>query len=64
MDIRSQVASDEIETLRLAQRGTTFEFTDQRAEDLMREWIKDAASLETALDEARLQFPLPEAFGG
>ena len=29
----------------------------------MHEWIKDAASLETALDEARLQFPALEAFG-
>ena len=28
----------------------------------MREWIRDAASLETALDDARLQFPAPEAF--
>lgn len=64
MNIHSQVAVDEIETLRLAKRGTSFEFSDQRAENLMREWIKDAASLETALDEARLQFPAPEAFGG
>jgi superfamily II DNA or RNA helicase len=64
MNIHSAIAADEIETLRLAERGTTFEFSDQRAEELMREWIKDAASLETALDEARLQFPAPEAFGG
>jgi superfamily II DNA or RNA helicase len=64
LDIRSQVAANEIETLRLAERGTTFEFSDQRAESLMLEWIKDAASLETALDEARLQFPALEAFGG
>jgi superfamily II DNA or RNA helicase len=64
MNIHSAIAADEIETLRLAERGTTFEFSDQRAEDLMREWIKDAASLETALDEARLQFPSLEAFGG
>lgn len=64
MDIREHVAVSEIETLRLAERGTSFEFSDQRAESLMREWIKDAASLETALDEARLQFPAPEAFGG
>jgi hypothetical protein len=63
LNLSSQVAADEIETLRLAERGTTFEFSDQRAETLMREWIKDAASLETALDEARLQFPAPEAFG-
>ena len=64
MNIHSAIAADEIETLRLAERGTSFEFSDQRAEELMREWIKDAASLETALDEARLQFPTPEAFGG
>ncbi|MEU2043279.1 DEAD/DEAH box helicase family protein [Nocardia niwae] len=33
------------------------EFTDQRVASLMEEWIKDAASLETAYDEVRLQFP-------
>jgi superfamily II DNA or RNA helicase len=62
LNLRENVAADEIETLRLAQRGTTFGFSDQRAESLMREWIKDAASVETALDDARLQFPAPEAF--
>jgi superfamily II DNA or RNA helicase len=62
LSLSGSVAADEIETLRLAQRGTTFGFSDQRAESLMREWIKDAASLETALDDARLQFPAPEAF--
>jgi hypothetical protein len=64
LNIRSQIAADEVEVLRLAERGTTFEFSDQRAESLMREWIKDAASLETALDESRLQFPDPAVFGG
>ncbi|SCG06283.1 Helicase conserved C-terminal domain-containing protein [Streptomyces sp. Ncost-T6T-2b] len=64
MNIRQQVAEDELEILRLTQRGTSFEFADQRAESLMREWIKDAASLETALDESRLQFPNPAVFGG
>lgn len=63
MNIHAQIAADEIETLRLAERGTSFEFSNQRAETLMREWIEDAASLETTLDEARLQFPAPEAFG-
>jgi superfamily II DNA or RNA helicase len=63
MDIHQHVAAGEIETLHLAERGTSFEFSDQRAEGLMREWIKDAASLERARDEARLQFPAPEAFG-
>lgn len=64
MNMREHVAADEIETLRLGSGGTTFEFTDQRVESLMREWIKDAASLETALDESRLQFPVPEVFSG
>ncbi|WP_405636319.1 DEAD/DEAH box helicase family protein [Streptomyces sp. NBC_01178] len=64
MNVRQQVAEDELEILRLTQRGTSFEFADQRAESLMREWIKDAASLETALDESRLQFPNPAVFGG
>lgn len=62
MNLKENVAASEMETLRLAQRGTTFGFSDQRAESLMREWIKDSASLETALDDARLQFPASEAF--
>jgi len=62
LNLREQVAADEIETLRL--NGNRFEFTDRRAESLMHEWIKDAASLETALDEARLQFPDPDIFAG
>ncbi|OEJ95155.1 DEAD/DEAH box helicase [Streptomyces thermolilacinus] len=33
------------------------EFNDQRVATLMEEWIRDAASLETAYDEHRLQFP-------
>jgi superfamily II DNA or RNA helicase len=61
MNLREQVSADEIETLRLAPTGTRFEFSDAQAESLMREWIKDAASLETALDEHRLQFPDPDA---
>lgn len=36
-------------------------FSDQRVGSLMDEWIKDAADLETAYDEARLQFPDPFA---
>ncbi|MEU3426188.1 DEAD/DEAH box helicase family protein [Streptomyces gardneri] len=64
LNIRQQIADDEVEILRLAERGTSFDFSDQRAESLMREWIKDAASLETSLEESRLQFPDPAAFGG
>ncbi|MBD0707663.1 MULTISPECIES: DEAD/DEAH box helicase family protein [unclassified Streptomyces] len=33
------------------------DFSDQKVATLMDEWIKDAASLETAYDEHRLQFP-------
>lgn len=33
------------------------DFSDQRVATLMDEWIQDAASLETAYDEHRLQFP-------
>ena len=62
LSLREQVAADEIETLRLS--GNRFEFTDREAESLMQEWIKDAAGLETALDEARLQFPDPDIFAG
>jgi superfamily II DNA or RNA helicase len=62
LNLREQVAADEIETLRL--NGNRFEFTDRQAESLMQEWIKDAASLETALDEARLQFPDPDILAG
>ena len=64
LNLRERVAADEVETLELRPIGARFEFTDQRAESLMREWIKDAASLETALDEARLQFPDPTVFVG
>ncbi|MEV4072015.1 DEAD/DEAH box helicase family protein [Nonomuraea fuscirosea] len=62
LNLRGKAAADEIETLRLAERGTAFEFSDERVESLMREWIQDAASLETALDQARLQFPASEVF--
>ena len=62
LNLREQVAADEIETVRL--NGNRFEFTDRQAESLMQEWIEDAASLETALDEARLQFPDPDIFAG
>jgi superfamily II DNA or RNA helicase len=60
MAMRDKVRSDEIETLTV-RAPNSFEFTDQRAESLMKEWLHDAASLETELDEARLQFPEPRA---
>ncbi|MEU6969651.1 DEAD/DEAH box helicase family protein [Kitasatospora aureofaciens] len=50
----------EIETLAKV-TPSSIDFSDQRVAALMDEWIKDAASLETAYDEHRLQFP--DAFG-
>ena len=44
------------EILRL-EGPSTISFTNQDVGSLMEAWIRDAASLETALDEARLQFP-------
>ncbi|MBR7833478.1 DEAD/DEAH box helicase family protein [Actinospica durhamensis] len=38
-------------------RGSRIDFSNQRVATLMEEWIKDAASLETAFDEHQLQFP-------
>lgn len=64
MNLRESVAADEVETLHVAGGEASFEFADQRVDGLMREWIRDAASLETALDEARLQFPSLESFTG
>ena len=46
---------NEIEILEHYQNDITF--TDQRAERLIDEWVKDAADLETTSDEAKLNFP-------
>ncbi|MFF7635533.1 DEAD/DEAH box helicase family protein [Kitasatospora sp. NPDC008050] len=46
----------EIETLARF-TPSNIDFSDQKVATLMDEWIKDAASLETAYDEHRLQFP-------
>ena len=46
----------EVEELSLP-GGSTIAFSDETAGTLLDYWIKDAASLETAADEVRLQFP-------
>lgn len=53
---RALDVKDELEVLRDFHHSK-IDFSDQRVADLMDEWIKDAASLETAYDEYRLQFP-------
>ncbi|MFG3196069.1 DEAD/DEAH box helicase family protein [Streptomyces sp. NPDC048208] len=50
----------EIETLAKI-TPSNIDFSDQKVATLMDEWIKDAASLETAYDEHRLQFPATRA---
>ena len=40
--------------------GKDITFNDAQAEGLLEQWIRDAADLETANDEARLQFLDPE----
>lgn len=50
----------EIETLAKV-TPSNIDFSDQKVATLMDEWIKDAASLETAYDEHRLQFPATRA---
>lgn len=59
LNMRRQLDADEIEILpRVPQPRITF--SDAGVESLLEQWIKDAASLETANDEARLQFLDPE----
>ncbi len=55
LNLRKQLAS-ECDELYLPS-SHRIEFSDLRAETLMVEWIKDAADLETANDQARLNFP-------
>ena len=46
------------ETLMLG-TASNISFSDQNVGSLMDAWLKDAASVETALDDAKLQFPEP-----
>jgi superfamily II DNA or RNA helicase len=60
LNIRRQLDPDgDVEVLpRVPQ--TRIEFNDVRAESLLEQWILDAADLETANDEAKLQFLDPD----
>lgn len=59
LNMRRQLDAEEIEVLpRVPQPRISF--TDAGAENFLDQWIKDAASLETANDEARLQFLDPQ----
>lgn len=49
-----------IEELTLPPSGSQINFSDETAGSLLDYWIRDAAALETAHDEVRLQFPTAE----
>lgn len=53
---------DDTETLLLSGKSSV-EFSNAAVGSLMDAWIRDAASLETAMDDARLQFPETDGIG-
>lgn len=55
MDLRSQVTGDAEDLMLPSSHSITF--NDSKVESLLTEWLFDAASLETAADEVRLNFP-------
>jgi superfamily II DNA or RNA helicase len=62
LDLRralEQLAEDDVERVRLAE--TAFTFSEPTVGSLLDEWIRDAAALEDAADEVRMQFP-PTAY--
>jgi superfamily II DNA or RNA helicase len=59
LNIKRELEAEDVEVLRGAGRSR-IEFSDERVGSLMDEWIKDAADLETAYDEVRLEFPDPK----
>lgn len=59
LNLKRQLGEDDLEVLPKVPQPR-IEFNDVRAESLLEQWILDAADLETANDEARLQFLDPE----
>src|SRR5690606_4583367 len=58
LDLRRSLEANETEELTLSRRhGSRITFSDATIGHLLDHWIEDAASLETAADEVRLQFP-------
>ena len=53
--LNANLAEDK-EIEKLSMEASQIAFTDSRAKQLVDEWIKDAASLETASQEAQLKF--------
>lgn len=59
LNLRRQLEASDIEVLPAVPQPT-IKFSDLKAESLLEQWILDAADLETANDEARLQFLDPD----
>ncbi|MFH8472482.1 DEAD/DEAH box helicase family protein [Streptomyces sp. NPDC018000] len=59
LNLRRTLEAEETEHLELP-HVSRIEFQDETVGSLMDMWIQDAADLETAADEVRLQFPLPK----
>ncbi|MGL5827469.1 MAG: DEAD/DEAH box helicase family protein [Nocardioides sp.] len=59
LNLRRQLEASDIEVLPTVPQST-IKFSDLKAESLLEQWILDAADLETANDEARLQFLDPD----
>ncbi len=58
LELRRTLGAFEHEDVRMRlPHGSRIEFSDETAGTLLDHWIQDAASLETAADEVRLQFP-------
>ncbi len=55
LNLKRQIGAEDVEVLPRVPHSR-IEFNDVRAESLLEQWILDAADLETANDEARLQF--------
>ncbi|MCF2435231.1 hypothetical protein LV779_13850 [Streptomyces thinghirensis] len=59
LNLRRTLEATEAEHLELP-HTSRIEFQDETVGSLMDMWIQDAADLETAADEVRLQFPMPK----
>jgi superfamily II DNA or RNA helicase len=59
LNLRRTLEAQEAEHLELP-HVSRIEFQDETVGSLMDMWIQDAADLETAADEVRLQFPIPK----
>ncbi|KUN80358.1 restriction endonuclease subunit R [Streptomyces bungoensis] len=58
LDLKRSLEAEEPEHLRIRlPNASRIEFSDETVGSLMDHWIRDAADLETAADEVRLQFP-------